>query len=269
MKLTLLLVLLSASLSLVPFASTAMAAEKPNIILIVVDDLGWNDVDHHNPELHTPNIDKLAKENVELDRFYVTPQCSPTRAGLLTGRYPHRFGMLDFVISPDRDSGMPESEYTIAEMLGDAGYEHRAMMGKWRLGLRSNIFHPLNHGFTEFYGHYNGAIDYFSRVRAKEPDWHRNYESVKEEGNATDLLTDEAIRFVEEKSASKVPPEAGELFNIKNDAEEKNDLSDQLADKVRKLADLVEDFKELKGAPFKSKYKGPWSPKNWTLPDAP
>ncbi|MEM1296851.1 MAG: arylsulfatase [Verrucomicrobiota bacterium] len=178
---------------------------KPNIVLIVVDDLGWNDVGYHNPEIHTPNIDRLAEENVELNRFYVTPQCSPTRAGLLTGRYPHRFGMLDKVISPTQANGMPEDEYTLAEMLGDAGYKHRAMMGKWHLGLRSEVFHPLNHGFTEFYGHYNGAIDYFRLVRRGERDWHRDYEPSEETGYATHLLTEEAVRFVEESSAGDSP----------------------------------------------------------------
>ncbi|MEM7316975.1 MAG: sulfatase-like hydrolase/transferase, partial [Planctomycetota bacterium] len=178
---------------------------KPNILLIVVDDLGWNDVGYHNPEMHTPNIDKLVTGNVELSRVYVTPQCSPTRAGLLTGRYPHRFGMLDHVISPTQADGMPESEYTLAEMLGDAGYQHRAMMGKWHLGLRSKIFHPLNHGFTEFYGHYNGAIDYFRHKRRGETDWHRNYETIDEEGYSTDLLSDEAARYIELKSSEETP----------------------------------------------------------------
>ncbi len=188
------------------FGSTLLAAkERPNIILLVVDDLGWNDVGFRNPEMHTPQIDRLLTENVRLDRFYVAPQCSPTRAGLMTGRYPHRFDMLDGVISPLKASGLPPNEYTLAEMLADSGYKHRGMIGKWHLGLRSKIFHPLNHGFSEFYGHYNGAIDYFRRVRAGEPDWHRDYEPVTEEGYATDLLTEEAVRFVEEKSKGEEP----------------------------------------------------------------
>ncbi|MEO0446850.1 MAG: arylsulfatase [Verrucomicrobiota bacterium] len=196
------LICLVAALSPMLFT---VAFGKPNIVLIVVDDLGWNDVGYHNPEMYTPNIDRLAKENVELNRFYVTPQCSPTRAGLLTGRYPHRFGMLDSVISPKRSIGLPEREYTLAEMLGDAGYESRAMMGKWHLGLRSKMFHPLNHGFTEFYGHYNGAIDYYRQVRTGERDWHRNDEPSNETGYATDLLTEEAVRFVREKSRGEAP----------------------------------------------------------------
>ncbi|MEM7474096.1 MAG: sulfatase-like hydrolase/transferase [Planctomycetota bacterium] len=178
---------------------------KPNIVLIVVDDLGWNDVGYHNSEMHTPNIDRFVQENIELKRFYVAPQCSPTRAGLLTGRYPHRFGMLDHVISPTQNDGLPESEYTVAEMLGDSGYEDRAMIGKWHLGLRSKIFHPLNHGFTEFYGHYNGAIDYFRHVRRGELDWHRDYQTVEEPGYSTALLTDEAVRFIQENRVATSP----------------------------------------------------------------
>lgn len=178
---------------------------RPNIVLIVVDDLGWNDVGYHNPEMHTPHIDELVRQNVELNRFYVAPQCSPTRAGLLTGRYPHRFGMLDHVISPTQTDGLPESETTIAEMLADAGYQHRAMMGKWHLGLRSKLFHPMNHGFTEFYGHYNGAIDYFRRVRRGEPDWHRNDQSIVESGYSTELLTEEATGFIKRNSAGESP----------------------------------------------------------------
>ncbi|MEM8671835.1 MAG: arylsulfatase [Planctomycetota bacterium] len=192
-------------MSLVTHEFVQAEIPKPNIILVVVDDLGWNDVGYHNSKMHTPNIDALVRENVELNRFYVTPQCSPTRAGLMTGRYPHRFGMLDHVISPTQTDGMPEREYTIAEMLGDSGYQHRAMMGKWHLGLRSKIFHPLNHGFTEFYGHYNGAIDYFRHVRKGELDWHRDYDSIDEPGYSTDLLSDEAVRFVQQKSGDEAP----------------------------------------------------------------
>ena len=73
---------------------------KPNIVIIVADDLGWHDVGYHGSEIRTPKIDALAREGIELDRFYVCPVCSPTRAGLMTGRYPHRFGLRRTVISP-------------------------------------------------------------------------------------------------------------------------------------------------------------------------
>ena len=168
----------------------------PNIVHIIVDDLGWNDVGFHESDIRTPVIDRLAAESVVLSRFYVTPICSPTRAGVLTGRYPFRFGIWGGVVSPTQRHGLPPSERTMAELLVKAGYQRRVMLGKWHLGLSSTKFHPLNHGFTEFYGHYNGAIDYFSRERFGELDWHRNYDSVHEDGYSTDLIGRAAAKFI-------------------------------------------------------------------------
>ncbi|MFN3193793.1 MAG: arylsulfatase B [Aureliella sp.] len=169
---------------------------QPNIIHIIVDDLGWNDVGFHGSEIKTPAIDQLANESVVLDRFYVTPICSPTRAGALTGRYPFRFGIWGGVVSPTQRHGLPPGEATVPELLAEAGYARRIMLGKWHLGLASTKFHPLNHGFTEFYGHYNGAIDYFSRERFGELDWHRNFDSVPEDGYSTDLIGKAAEEFI-------------------------------------------------------------------------
>ncbi|MGC6466101.1 MAG: sulfatase-like hydrolase/transferase [Akkermansiaceae bacterium] len=170
----------------------------PNIVHLIADDLGWGDVGFHRSGISTPHLDRLARESVVLDRFYVAPICSPTRAGALTGRYPWRFGIWGGVCSPTARHGLPPDETTVPELLAGAGYQHRALLGKWHLGLASDIFHPLNHGFTKFYGHYNGAIDYFSRERFGQLDWHRNRESAHEEGYSTDLLGTEAARFVRE-----------------------------------------------------------------------
>ena len=184
--------------------STPMPDQRPpNIVHVIADDLGWNDVGYHGSDIRTPAIDRLAAESVKLDRFYVTPICSPTRAGAMTGRYPFRYGIWGGVCSPTSRHGLPESETTIAELLGEAGYGRRAIFGKWHLGLASSRFHPLNHGFTDFYGHYNGAIDYFSRKRFGELDWHRNYESVTEKGYSTDLIGREAAKFIVEQSSGK------------------------------------------------------------------
>ena len=182
--------------SLVALSISAENAQ-PHIIHIVADDLGWNDVSFHGSEIRTPAIDKLASESVVLNRFYVTPICSPTRAGMLTGRYPFHFGIWGGVVSPSQRHGLPPSEQTLPELLEEAGYRKRVLLGKWHLGLASDKFHPLNHGFTDFYGHYNGAIDYFSRKRFGELDWHRNHQSVHEQGYSTDLLADEAVRLIE------------------------------------------------------------------------
>ncbi|MEM6691396.1 MAG: arylsulfatase, partial [Planctomycetota bacterium] len=183
------------------FAST-VSASPPNIVHIIVDDLGWNDVGFHGSEIKTPAIDRLAAESVVLDRFYVTPICSPTRAGVLTGRYPFRFGIWDGVVTPTKRHGLPPSELTTAELLAKAGYEHRIMLGKWHLGLASTQFHPLNHGFTHFYGHYNGAIDYFSRQRSGQLDWHRDFQTIRETGYSTDLIGNAAVKFVHSHSGS-------------------------------------------------------------------
>lgn len=150
---------------------------RPNILIIVADDLGWNDVSYHGSEIRTPNIDRLVAQGVELDRFYTAPICTPTRAGILSGLYPDRFGLREGVIAPRVIGGLPPEVTTMAEMLAEAGYQQRAAFGKWHLGHSSTELHPLQQGFTSFYGHYNGAIDYFTHERAGQLDWHDGYQA--------------------------------------------------------------------------------------------
>jgi arylsulfatase A-like enzyme len=183
-------------------ASVSLAGDRPNIVVLLADDLGYADVGFHGSKIHTPNIDSLAGDGVRLERFYSCPMCSPTRAGLMTGRWPLRMGIMRAVIPPWRDYGIPEKEHTLAEMLGEVGYKHRAMVGKWHLGHWHRRYHPLKNGFTHFYGHYNGAIDYFAHEREGEIDWHRGYETLDEEGYSTDLLGREAAKFID-----NVPPD--------------------------------------------------------------
>lgn len=178
-------------------------AVPPGILHIVVDDLGWNDVGFHGSEIPTPVIDELAAESVVLNRFYVSPICSPTRAGLLTGRYPFRYGIWNSVVSPSRRHGLPPEETTTPELLADLGYQDRVLLGKWHLGLASTRFHPLRHGFTQFYGHYNGALDYFTQQRMGQRDWHRDYEASSDTGYTTDLIADEAVRFIQQRSSGQ------------------------------------------------------------------
>ncbi|MEJ7779666.1 MAG: sulfatase-like hydrolase/transferase [Daejeonella sp.] len=175
-------------------------AKKPNIIIILADDLGWGDVGFHGSEIMTPNIDQLAKEGVILNRFYTASICSPTRAGLLTGRYPDRFGLRETVIPPWSDFGVDTNEVFIPQILEKAGYKNRAILGKWHLGHSMLPYHPLKRGFTHFYGHFNGAIDYFTHKREGELDWHNDYESSYDKGYATDLISEEAVKCIQKYS---------------------------------------------------------------------
>ena len=198
-------VVLSASCSGGDGPTSAPGAPRPNIVIILADDLGWTDVSFHGGSIATPNIDRIAVEGAELARYYVAPVCSPTRAGLMTGRYPIRFGAMRAVYPPWRTGGMDTSERTLADVLGDAGYEHRAIFGKWHLGHTAKRHHPLRRGFTEFYGHYNGAIDYFTHEREGELDWHEGFEPSFDEGYATDLIADRATSFIRTHATDDTP----------------------------------------------------------------
>ena len=178
-------------------------AQKPNIVIIVADDLGWKDVGYHGGSIATPNLDRLANEGVQLENWHVAPLCSPTRAGLMTGRWPIRYGMGESVITPWRKWGLPTTEHTIADLLASAGYERRGAVGKWHLGHYKKELLPLNRGFTSFYGHFNGAFDYFTHKREGELDWHRNFETSRDEGYSTDLIGREAADFIANSPADK------------------------------------------------------------------
>jgi arylsulfatase B len=176
---------------------------KPNILIIVADDLGWNDVSFHGSEIKTPAIDQLAKEGLEFTRFYSAPVCSPTRAGLLTGQYPDRFNLRNYVFSPKHKGGIPSEAKMMPELLKEVGYDKTAAFGKWHLGHSDISYHPNSQGFDSFYGHYNGAIDYFTHKRDAELDWHRNNEPNFDEGYSTDLVEKEVIRFLNESDGNE------------------------------------------------------------------
>lgn len=191
----LLITLGSANVAL-PAVNGPAKESKPNIIVIVADDLGWGDVGYHGSKIKTPNIDQLSREGVQLNRFYVAPVCSPTRAGLLTGMYPNRFGIRETVIPPWRDYGLEPSALIIPEFLEKQGYKNRAVIGKWHLGHSRPEYYPLNQGFTHFYGHLNGALDYFTHERDGELDWHNDYASCYDKGYTTDLIAKESVRCI-------------------------------------------------------------------------
>ena len=176
---------------------------KPNVVIMIADDTGWNDVGYHGSEIKTPFLDRLAKENVELDRFYVYPVCSPTRASLLGGRPPSRWGILA-PIGGRSTQALPKETPTLAQLLKEAGYR-TALAGKWHLGLRPEVG-PKGYGFDSTYGFLHGQIDqYTHHYKNGDRSWHRNDEFIDEEGHATDLIRDEAVRIIREWGGDEQP----------------------------------------------------------------
>lgn len=175
---------------------------RPHIIFFLADDLGWTDVGWHGSEIKTPHLDKLAAGGARLEQFYVQPVCSPTRAALLTGRYPMRHGLQVGVVRPWAQYGLPLDERTLPEALREAGYT-TAICGKWHLGHFRPEYLPTRRGFDLQYGHYNGALDYFTHQRDGGHDWHRNDRENHDRGYSTLLLGDEAVRVVEQHDVSK------------------------------------------------------------------
>ena len=182
------------SLVLIPLLATA---EKPHVVIFLADDLGWKDVGFHDSVIETPNLDRMAQQGLELDRFYVQAICSPTRGALMSGKYPFNLGLQVDVIRPWDVYGLNLEEKTLPQYFKDAGYA-TAIVGKWHLGLSQQAFLPQNRGFDHQYGHYLGMIDYFTHDRLGGIDWHRNGSMLKEEGYTTDLMGDEAVRVIEQ-----------------------------------------------------------------------
>lgn len=191
--------------SVAPLAAAAAATATPpppNIVLILSDDHGWADVGWHGTEIKTPHLDKLAAAGAKLEQFYVQPVCSPTRAALMTGRYPMRHGLQTGVVRPWAQYGLPLEERTLPQMLKEAGYT-TAICGKWHLGHFAPAYLPTHRGFDHQYGHYNGALDYFTHERDGGFDWHRDDQVCRDEGYSTFLVAKEAARLIAEKPADR------------------------------------------------------------------
>ena len=178
--------------------SAAARAEppRPNIIFIMADDLGNADLGYRGGEVKSPNIDKLANEGVRLESFYGEPVCTPSRAALMTGRYPMRYGLQTLVIFPSHTYGLATDERTLPQALKDAGYS-TLMVGKWHLGHADKKYWPQNRGFDHFYGNVVGEVNYFTRERGGLIDWQRNGTFLKEKGYYTELIGDEAIKLID------------------------------------------------------------------------
>ena len=178
----------------------AASADQPNFVFIIADDLGWADVDFHGGNTPTPNLNRLRTEGIELTQHYVAPVCSPTRAGFLTGRYWSRFG----ITTPINNLGLPLETMTVAKALRAAGYS-TALVGKWHLGSKTE-WGPNRFGFDHSYGSLAGGVAPWNHHYKKGPystTWHRNDDLITEEGHVTDLLTDEAVKWIEEKTSAR------------------------------------------------------------------
>ncbi len=197
----------------IAFPSQAAAKQSPNILFIIADDLGYRDVGCFGAkEIKTPNLDQLASEGVRATSFYVSwPACTPSRASILTGRFPQRNGLYDMIrndmtdyghrytqedypFSPEMTLGMDLREITIGQVLQKAGYT-TGVIGKWD-GGRAKRFLPLQRGFHFFYGFANTGIDYWTHERYGVPSMMRGNDDIKEKGYATDLFRREAVQFL-------------------------------------------------------------------------
>jgi len=226
--------LLLCSCSQAPTSERELGVVRPNILFILADDLGWNEVGFNSskPSL-TPHIDQLRKEGISMTQFYVHAVCAPSRAAFLTGRYPFRnwsdwrsedFGKPSYLEKlglelRKNEAGeetrmihaLPGDERTIAEALSEQGY-HTAIMGKWGCGEWLPEHLPMGQGFHHQYGHYAWGIDYNNYTiphnaptRFAVYDWHRNQKPLYEQGYTTDLIANETVRLLEEEKSGGEP----------------------------------------------------------------
>ena len=190
------LALSASSVGGVPLAAAQPEAPPPNIVYIVSDDQGWKDVGFHGSDIKTPNLDKLAQGGARLEQFYAQPMCTPSRAALMTGRYPHRYGLQTAVIPSAGTYGLATDEWLLPQALKEAGYT-TAIVGKWHLGHADRKYWPRQRGFDYQYGPLLGEIDYFTHSAHGTRDWFRNNEPVTEEGYATQLLGTDAVKLID------------------------------------------------------------------------
>src|SRR5262245_45695136 len=177
-------------------AGAADPPKKPNVVLIMADDLGYGDVGWLGGPYRTPNLDRLAKASVRLTQHYSLPVCSPTRSSLLSGRFNSRFGCTN----PTNDRVYPFDTVTLASALKSVGYE-TALAGKWHLGSKPE-WGPQKYGFDHSYGSLAGGVTSYTHVYKTGEfarTWHRNGRLLEEEGHVPDLLTNEAVQFIEKR----------------------------------------------------------------------
>jgi len=189
---------------------SAQATQRPHIIFILADDLGWNDVSFHGSnQIPTPNIDYLAYNGIILNNYYVSPICTPTRAALLTGRHPIQTGMQHSVIFGNSPYGLPLNETILPQYLNKLGYTSR-MVGKWHLGMFKWEYTPLYRGFQSHLGYYQGCEDYYEHTYEailsqwgldfrRDKELLRNYTGLY----STDVFRDEAVKIIDQHNATE------------------------------------------------------------------
>ncbi len=201
-RVILVLILTSALAARPAAAEQGAPRSRPNFVILMADDMGYGDAScYGNTRYETPNIDRLAAQGMRFTDFHSSgPVCSPTRAGLLTGRYQQRAGVPGVIFAgfdQNRHHGLFPHELTFPEPLEKVGYTS-AVFGKWHLGYRQR-FNPMHHGFDRFRGYVSGNIDYISHYdRMEVEDWWCGLELVPEDGYCTHLITKHSIEFIEE-----------------------------------------------------------------------
>jgi arylsulfatase A-like enzyme len=196
------------------FVSPPVAAdERPNIIIILVDDMGFSDVGCYGGEIETPNIDRLATGGLRFTQFYNSGRCCPTRASLMTGLHPHQVGIGHMTAPPSQPLGFegPYQGYlndncvTIAQAMRSAGY-HTLMTGKWHLGAANKTTWPLQRGFDRFYGGLSGAFNYFKPGGDRGLTRDNSAVEPEEDFYATDTFTDVACQYISDASHADDKP---------------------------------------------------------------
>ena len=182
------------------------AQSRPNVVLIMTDDAGYADFGSYGAtDVKTPNLDRLAREGVRFTDFYANaPSCTPTRAGLITGRYQQRVALeypLGMQRPADYSRGLPVTGRSLPRLLKNAGYS-TALVGKWHLGWKPE-YSPTRHGFDYFFGFKSGFIDFYTHTSPDSPDHDDLFENdsaVQVDGYMTDLIVDRSARWIEENS---------------------------------------------------------------------
>ena len=182
---------------------------RPNILYILADDLGYGDVSWNNPNMITPNMERLARKGVILDQFYVQPKCSPSRAALLTGLFPYKTSMQRGAIEFFRPTGLPTILPSLPEVLREEGYSTH-LVGKWHLGYCHTDYTPLSRGFDTFFGSLSQQADHYTRQHQFNQHigpgydlWRGGKVSRDGEGKySTFLWEEETVRLLESLNTS-------------------------------------------------------------------